>query len=84
MQGKESTYSGLELDIFRESVCDFSLGLQEIRPSAVFGARRKAALRGKSFAWVQNLRSLDKLREVGVSPYLGYSLFKYHVNISVG
>ena len=24
------------------------------------------------FAWVPNLRSLDKLLEVGVSPYLGF------------
>ena len=61
---------GKHLDIFRERVCDFSLGLREIRPSAVFGVRRKAALRGKGFAWVLDLRSLDKLLEVGVSPYL--------------
>ena len=74
MQGKESTYSELELDIFRERECDFSLGLREIRPSAVFGARRKAALRGKGFALVPDLRSLDKLLEVGVSPYLGFIL----------
>ena len=52
-------------------MCDFSLGLREIRPSAVFGARRKAALLGKGFAWVPDLRSLDKLRDVGVSLYLG-------------
>ena len=71
MQGKKSTYSGLKLDIFRERVRDLSLGLREIRPSTVFGARRKAALRGKGFAWVPDLRSLDKLLEVGVSPYLG-------------
>ena len=37
----------------------------------VFGARRKAALRGKGFAWIPDLRSLDKLLEVGVSLYLG-------------
>ena len=43
-----------------------------IRPSAVFGTRRKAALRGEGFAWVPDLRSLDKLLEVGVSPYLGF------------
>ena len=66
MQGKESTYSGMKLDIFREreSVTSLSLGLREIRPSAVFGARRKAALRGNGFAWVPDLRSLDKLLEV--------------------
>ena len=36
------------------------------------GTEGKAALRGKSFAWVPDLRSLDKLLEVGVSPYLGF------------
>ena len=25
--------------------------------------------------WVQDLRSFDKLREVGVSPYLGFTLY---------
>ena len=51
---------------------NFSLDLRAIRPSAVFGTRRKAALRGESFVWVPDLRSLDKLLEVGVSPYLGF------------
>ena len=51
---------------------DFSLKIRAIRPSAVFGTRRKAALRGDDFAWVPDLRSLDKLLEVGVSPYLGF------------
>ena len=55
VQGKESTYSGLELDIFRERECDFSLGLREIRPSAVFGTRRKTVLRGATYAWVPDL-----------------------------
>ena len=49
---------------------NFSLDLRQIRPSAVFGTRRKAALRGEGFAWVSDLRSLDKLLEVGVAPYL--------------
>ena len=43
-----------------------------IRPSAVFGTRRKAALRGEGFAWVPDLGIFLKLREVGVSPYLGF------------
>ena len=43
-----------------------------IRPSAVFRTRREAAIRGEGFAWVPDLRSLDKLLEVGVSPYLGF------------
>ena len=53
----------------------FSLSFWAIRPSVVFGARRKAALRGEGFAWVPDLRSFDKLREVGVSPYLGLILY---------
>ena len=46
-----------------------------IRLSTVFGTRRKTALRGKGFTWVPDLRSLDKLLEVGVSPYLGFTLY---------
>ena len=38
------------------------------------GTRRKAALRGETYAWAPDLRSFDKLREVGVSPYLGFTL----------
>ena len=59
---------------FRVMVSSFSLKIVAIRPSAVFGTRRKAALRGEGFAWVPDLRSLDKLLEVGVSPYLGFIL----------
>ena len=54
----------------RES--NFSLKIRAIRPSAVFGTRRKAALRGEGFAWVPDLRSFLKLLEVGVSPYLRF------------
>ena len=57
---------------FRERLPDFSLKYRAIRPSVVFGTRRKAALRREGFAWVPDLRSLDKLLEVGVSPYLGF------------
>ena len=53
---------------------DFSLKYREIRPSAVFGTRRKASLRGEDNAWTPDLRSFDKLREVGVSPYLVFIL----------
>ena len=53
---------------------DFSLKYREIRPSAVFGTRRKAALREETYAWAPDLRSFDKIREVGVSPYLGFIL----------
>ena len=65
-----------ENDVFlseRESF--FSLKIRAIQPSAVFGTRRRAALRGDDFAWVPDLRSLDKLLEVGVSPYLGFTLY---------
>ena len=56
--------------VFKVRRLDFSLEIRTIRPLAVFGTRRKVALRGKGFAWVPDLRSLDKLLEVGVSPYL--------------
>ena len=52
----------------------FSLGFRAIQPSEFVGTRRKAALRGEGFAWVPDLRSFDKLREVGVSPFLGFTL----------
>ena len=35
---------------------------------------KEAVLHEEGFAWVPDLRSLDKLREVGVSPYLGFTL----------
>ena len=60
---------------FRVRRLDFSLEYRAIRPSTVFGTRRKAALRGEAYAWIPDLRSLDKLCEVGVSPYLGFILY---------
>ena len=59
---------------FRVRRLDFFLESWEIRPSEVIGARRKAALRGETYAWAPNLRSFEKLREVGDSPYLGFTL----------
>ena len=53
----------------------FSLKIRTIRPSAVFGTRRRTALRGEGFAWVPDLGSFFKLLEVGVSPYLGFTLY---------
>ena len=53
---------------------DFSLEILTIRPSAVFGTRRRIALHGEGFAWVPDLGSFLKLREVGFSPYLGFIL----------
>ena len=60
---------------FRERRTSFSLDYRAIRSSVVFGTRRKAALRGEVYAWVPNLRSLDKLCEVEDSPYLGFTLY---------
>ena len=51
-----------------------SLDLQAIRPSEVFGPRRKSALRGEAYLWTQVLGVFNKLREVRVSSYLGFTL----------
>ena len=61
--------------VFSKRVFSFSLEIRTIRPSAVFGTRSKAALRGEGFARVPDLGSFLKLREVGVSPYLGFTLY---------
>ena len=53
----------------------FSLDFREIRPSEFVGTRSKAVLRSEDFAWVPDLRSFDKLCEVGVSPHLGFILY---------
>ena len=53
----------------------FSLEIRAIRPSAIFGTRRRTALRGEGFAWVLDLGSFLKLQELGVSPYLGFIPF---------
>ena len=53
----------------------FYLKYRAIRTSAVFGTRRKAALRGAGYEWTPDLRSFDKIREVGLSPYLGFTLY---------
>ena len=42
------------LRAFRERGC-FSLEYREIRPLAVFGARRKNILRGAGYAWTPGL-----------------------------
>ena len=67
---------------FRKRDCNFSLKYRAIRPLAVFGTRRKTALRKEGFAWVPDLKSFLKLREVGVSPYLSFiPSFKYFANV---
>ena len=63
------------MEVFGERASDLSLEYRAIRSSTVFGTRRKAALRGAGYAWTPDLRSFDKLREVGVSPYLGFTLY---------
>ena len=55
-------------------VSSFSLDLLEIRPSEFIGTRRKAALHIETYAWAPILGVFDKLREVGVSSYLGFTL----------
>ena len=55
--------------------CHFSLKYREFRPSEFVRTRRKATLRGEAYAWALDLRSFDKLLEVGVSPYLGFILY---------
>ena len=63
-----------ENGVCRERRTSLSLDFWEIRPSEVFGARRKATLRGEAYAWVPDLRSFYKLREVGDLSYLGFTL----------
>ena len=53
----------------------FSLKYWEIQPSEFVETRRKAALRIEANAWTPDLRSFDKFREVGVSSYLGFTLY---------
>ena len=72
--GEGGRCSRLQDLCFRERECSFSLGFWAIRPSKFFGARRKAALRSESYEWASVLRSYDKLREVGVSSYLSFTL----------
>ena len=49
---------------------DFSLKSRAIRSPEVFRARRKVVLRGQGNTWLPDLRSFDKLREVGDLSYL--------------
>ena len=65
----------MKFEGFRVRRLDFSLKYRAIQPLVVVGTRREAALRRESFAWVPDLKSFDKLLEVGVSPYLGFILY---------
>ena len=58
-RGKRS-YSKLWIS-FNERESSFSLEIRAIRPSAVFGTRRRTALRGEGFACVPDLGSFLKL-----------------------
>ena len=75
VKGRSSSWGETEMEVLRERRTSFSLKYCAIRPSVVFGTRMKAALRGETYAWAPNLRSFDNLREVGVSPYLGFTLY---------
>ena len=44
-----------EFEDFRVRECHFSVKIRAIRPSAVFGTRRRTALCGEGFAWVLDL-----------------------------
>ena len=75
-RGKEQgIYNEVLKFVFSERGSSFSLEIRAIRPSAVFGTKRRTALRGEGFVWVPDLGSFLKLREVGVSPYLGFTLY---------
>ena len=54
---------------------DFSLSFRQIRPSKVVGTRRKAALRIETYVWAPVSGVFDKPRELGVSLYLGSTLY---------
>ena len=59
-----------ENGVFRVRERDFSLKSRAIRQSEVFGARRKVVLHGEGNTWVLDLRSFNKLCEVGDLSYL--------------
>ena len=53
--------SGLPDFEFRERIPNFSLHLRAIRPSELVETRRKAALRGETYAWTPVLGVFKKL-----------------------
>ena len=71
--------SGYGRSDFRERMTSFSLDFREIRSSEFVETRRKVVLCHEGNAWAPVLRSFDKLREVVVSSYLFYTLFKCFV-----
>ena len=75
----ENGLQSLGFWIFSERGSDFSLRSRAIGSSDFVGPRMKVVLRIEGFAWIPVLRSFDKIREVGVSSYLSYTLFKCFV-----
>ena len=74
VKGGGNEIQNVRFDYFSERECNFSLSFRAIRPSEFFKTRSKAALRNEAYAWAPVLRSFDKLREVGVSSYLSFTL----------
>ena len=66
--------SGYGRSDFRERRTSFSLDFREIRSSKFVGTRRKVSLHIEAYEWVPVLRSFDKLRDLGVSSYLSFTL----------
>ena len=54
--------------IFRERMCNFSLGFRVFGPSNRFEPRNKVVLRIEDYTWAPVSGVFDKLREVGVYP----------------
>ena len=76
MAGERPPVAEMEV-FFREMMSSFSLEIRTIRPFAVFGTKRRTALRREGFARVPDLGSFLKLLEVGGFSLLGfYTLFK--------
>ena len=67
--------SEVQIFISRERESHFSLDLRAIELLKSFEPRRKAALRREAYAWTPILGSFVKLRELGVSSYLGFTLY---------
>ena len=70
----------MKFEGFRVRRLDFSLKYREIRPLAVVGTRRKAALRGGTYAWAGFREFPQTPRGRGFSLLGFYSLFKYFVD----
>ena len=60
--------------IFRERNTSFSLFARDPTVGSL-RSKKESSLHDETYAWASDLRSFDKLREVGVSPYLGFILY---------